>query len=95
MLPRVVQIHVWKCGCWVEFDPKESLSRPREGSVQPSAAQQGHAQPQSSEVAEPAAVHCPAAVPASSNDETLPVLHPLVWFKFFTQTEAEVGLLPA
>ena len=94
-LPRIVQIHVWSCGCWVEFDPKGSSSCQREGRVQPSAAQQGHVQPQTPEVTAHAAVHCPAAAPSSSNSETLPLLRPLVWFKFFTQAEAEVGRLPA
>ena len=94
MLPRIVQIHVWKCGCWVEFDPRGSPCGQREGGVQPSAALQGHAQHLTSEVAEPSALHCPAAVLASSDEETLPVLRPLVWFKFFTQEEAMVGHLP-
>ena len=89
VLPRIVKIHVWSCGCWMEFDPKGSLSGQREGDVQE------HTQSQSSEVAEPAAVHCPAAVPSSSNSDILPVLHPLVWFKFFTEAEAKVGHLPA
>ena len=95
VLPRIVQIHVWKCGCWVEFDPRGSSSQQREGGVQPSAAQQGNTQPQTSEDAEPAAASCPAAGPASSNCGTLLLLRPLVWFKFFTQAEAEVGRLPA
>ena len=94
-LPRIIQIHVWLSGCWVEFDPRGSASQQQEGCVQPSAAQQEHAQPQTPEGTEPAAVHCPAAVPASSNSGPLPVLRPLVWFKFFTQAEAEVSLLAA
>ena len=95
VLPRIVQIHVWNCGCWVEFDPKGSASSQCEGRVQPSAAQQGHSQPQAPEVADPAAALCPAAAPSSSEGEGLPLLRPLVWFKFFTQAEAEVGCLPA
>ena len=63
--------------------------------MQPSAAQQGHTQPQTSEATEPAAMPCPAAAPASSNSKTLPVLRPLVWFKFFTEAEAEVSFLAA
>ncbi len=95
VLPRIVQIHVWRCGCWVEFDPRGSSSQQRDGGVQPSPAQQGHTQPQTSEVAEPAAVQCPAAAPTSSTSDLLPVLHPLVWFKFFTEAEADVSLLAA
>ena len=95
VLPHIVQVIVWECGCWVEFDPRGSLSQQRAGSVQPSAAQRGHAQSQSSQAAKSAAVHCPAAAHSSSEDEGLPVLRPLVWFKFFTQAEAEVGCLPA
>ena len=91
----MAQIHVWGCGCFVEFDPRGSASHQREGGVQPSAAQQGHAQPQAPEATEPAAVPWPAAVPSSSEDEGLPLLRPLVWFKFFTQAEAEVSPLAA
>ena len=95
VLPRIVQVNVWESGCWVEFGPRGALSQQQEGGVQPSAAQQGRAQPQTPEVTEPAAASCPAAAPSSSEDEGLPVLRPLVWFKFFTEAEAEVGLLPA